>query len=83
MMNKVIDAVKTAGVKENETGTSSFNISPNYSYSQPSDTTIGKITGFTVSNLIQIQSTNIGNVSIEEYIIEKNKQTRPKTEFRS
>ncbi|HEY6882929.1 MAG TPA: SIMPL domain-containing protein, partial [Nitrososphaeraceae archaeon] len=52
----------TAGVKENETSTSSLSISPNYNYSRPSDT-IGKITGFTVSNLIQIQSTNIGNVS--------------------
>jgi uncharacterized protein YggE len=66
IMNKVIDAVKTAGgVKENETSTSSFSISPNYNYSQqPSDTTTGNIiTGFTVSNSIQIQSTNIGNVS--------------------
>jgi uncharacterized protein YggE len=64
IMNKVIDAVKTVGVKENETSTSSFSISPNYNYSQPSDTTTGNIiTGFTVSNLIQIQSTNIGNVS--------------------
>ncbi|HEY5630873.1 MAG TPA: SIMPL domain-containing protein [Nitrososphaeraceae archaeon] len=62
VMNKVIDALKTAGVKENETSTSSLSISPNYNYSRPSDT-IGKITGFTVSNLIQIQSTNIGNVS--------------------
>ena len=63
-MNKVIDAVKTVGVKENETSTSSFSISPNYNYSQPSDTTTGNIiTEFTVSNSIQIQSTNIGNVS--------------------
>lgn len=63
VMNKVIDALKTAGVKENETSTSSLSISPNYNYSRPSSDTIGKITGFTVSNLIQIQSTNIGNVS--------------------
>ena len=62
IMNKVIDALKTTGVKENETSTSSLSISPNYNYSRPSDT-VGKITGFTVSNLIQIQSTNIGNVS--------------------
>jgi uncharacterized protein YggE len=39
-----------------------LSISPNYNYSRPSDT-VGKITGFTVSNLIQIQSTNIRNVS--------------------
>ena len=62
IMNKVIDALKTAGVKENETSTSSLSISPNYNYSRPSDT-VGKITGFTVSNLIQIQSMNIRNVS--------------------
>ena len=62
IMNKVIDALKTAGVKANETSTSSLSISPNYNYSRPSDT-IGKITGFTVSNLIQIQSMNIRNVS--------------------
>lgn len=62
IMNKVIDALKRAGIKENETSTSSLSISPNYNYSRPSDT-IGKISGFTVSNLIQIQSTNIRNVS--------------------
>ena len=62
IMNKVIDALKTAGVKENETSTSSLSISPNFNYSRPSDT-VGKITGFTVSNLIQIQSTNIRTVS--------------------
>jgi len=62
VMNKVIDALKTAVVKENETSTSSLSIFPNYNYSRPSDT-VGKITGFTVSNLIQIQSTNIINVS--------------------
>jgi uncharacterized protein len=62
IMNKVIDVLKTAGVKENETSTSSLSIFPNYNYSRPSDT-VGKITGFTVSNLIQIQSTNIGNIS--------------------
>ena len=62
VMNKVIDALKTAGVKENETSTSSLSIFPNYNYSRPSDT-VGKITGFTVSNLMQIQSMNIRNVS--------------------
>ena len=61
-MNKVIDALKTAGVKENETSTSSLSIFPNYNYSRPPNS-IGKITGFTVSNLIQIQSMNIRNVS--------------------
>jgi uncharacterized protein len=63
-MNDILNALKAAGVKGNETSTSSFGISPNYNYSQSSKTdNIGKITGFTVSNSIQIQSTNIGNVS--------------------
>jgi uncharacterized protein len=63
IMNKVIDALKAAGVKGNETSTSSFTISPNYNYSQSSSTTARRIIGFTVSNSIQIQSTNINNTS--------------------
>jgi uncharacterized protein YggE len=63
-MNQVIDALKATGVKDNETSTSSFSISPNYNYSQPSSSpTASTITGFTVSNTIQIQSTNINNTS--------------------
>jgi uncharacterized protein YggE len=63
-MNNILNALKAAGIKENETGTSSFTISPNYNYSQSSKIgNIGKLTGFTVSNSIQIQSTNIRNIS--------------------
>src|ERR1051325_5233551 len=36
MMNQVIDALKAAGVIDNETSTSSFSITPNYNYSQQS-----------------------------------------------
>jgi uncharacterized protein len=61
IMNQVIDALKAAGVKDNETSTSSFSISPNYNYSQPSSSSASRITGFTVSNSIQIQSTIINN----------------------
>ena len=60
IMNLVLDRLKAAGVKDNETSTSSFSISPNYNYSLPSSS---RITGFTVSNSIQIQSTNINNTS--------------------
>jgi uncharacterized protein len=64
IMNKVIDTLKAAGVKDNETSTSSFSISPNYNYSQqPSSSATRRITGFTVSNTIQIQSTEINNTS--------------------
>ena len=62
VMNKVIDALKATAIKDNETSTSSFSISPNYNYSQPSSAA-SRITGFTVSNSIQIQSTNINNTS--------------------
>ena len=60
-MNKVINALKRLGVKENETSTTSFSISPNYNDSQSSSAT-GRLTGFTVSNSIQIESANINNV---------------------
>lgn len=64
IMNKVIDALKTAGVKDNETSTSSFSIFPNYNYSQSSsNASARRIIGFAVSNSIQIQSTNINNTS--------------------
>ena len=63
IMNKVIDTLKAAGVKDNETSTSSFSISPNYNYSQSANISARTIIGFTVSNSIQIQSTNINNTS--------------------
>jgi uncharacterized protein len=63
IMNKVIDLLKAARVKDNETSTSSFSISPNYNYSRSSDIAGRRIVGFTVSNSIQIQSTNINNIS--------------------
>ena len=70
MMNKVIDALKEDGVKDNETSTIAFGISPSYNYSSQqqssSDNTTpssGRIIGFTVSNILQIQSTNISNTS--------------------
>jgi uncharacterized protein len=61
LMNKVLNALKAAGVQENETSTSTFNITPNYNFS--ADTNEGRLIGFTVSNSIQIQSGNIENVS--------------------
>jgi uncharacterized protein YggE len=61
LMNKVLNALKAAGVQENETSTSTFSITPNYNYS--ADTNEGRLIGFTVSNSIQIQSGNIENVS--------------------
>ena len=58
-MNTVLEALLATGVKRNETSTSSFNVSPNYNYSQGRNI----ITGFTVSNSLQIESSKIFNVS--------------------
>jgi uncharacterized protein len=61
LMNKVLESLKAAGVQENETSTSTFNITPNYNYS--SNNNQGRLIGFTVSNSIQIESSNIESVS--------------------
>jgi len=58
-MNTVLEALLAAGVTRNETSTSSFNVSPNYNYSQGRNI----ITGFTVTNSLQIESSKIANVS--------------------
>ena len=60
-MNQTLDALKVAGVQENETSTSTFSITPNYNYS--SNTNQGRLIGFTVSNSIRIESSNIESVS--------------------
>jgi uncharacterized protein len=60
-MNKIISALRNSGVKENETSTSSFTISPNYNYTESG--TILNITGFTVTNSVQIDSSSLANVS--------------------
>jgi uncharacterized protein len=60
-MNKIISALRNSGVKENETSTSSFTISPNYNYTESG--TILNITGFTVTNSIQIDSSTLENLS--------------------
>ena len=61
LMSKIINALKTAGVKENETSTSSFTITPNRNYSI--DNNQGQLIGFTVSNSIQIYSSNVNDTS--------------------
>jgi uncharacterized protein len=61
LMNKVIGALKESGVKQNETSTSAFSINPNYNYSKYGDR--GNLIGFTVSNSIHIESSNINSVS--------------------
>jgi uncharacterized protein YggE len=58
-MSKIVDALLAAGLRKNETSTSSFSISPDYNYSKGAN----NITGFTVANSILIQSTNTSNVA--------------------
>jgi uncharacterized protein YggE len=60
-MNKVISALRNLGIIENETNTSVFNIFPNYNYTE-SGTRLN-ITGFTVTNSIQIESSKTDKVS--------------------
>jgi uncharacterized protein YggE len=59
-MNKVINVLLAAGVKQNETSTSAFSISPNYNYSKSGSR---NLTGFTVTNSMQIESSNINNTA--------------------
>src|SRR5829696_1888968 len=61
LMNKIIIALRNLGIKENETSTSSFTISPNYNYTESG--TVLNITGFTVTNSVQIDSSILANIS--------------------
>ena len=61
LMDKIVNALKIAGMKENETSTSTFTITPNRDYSI--DKNQGKLIGFTVRNSILINSYNVNNAS--------------------
>jgi uncharacterized protein YggE len=58
-MNNVLNALLSVGVKQNETSTSAFSISPNYNYTQGRNI----ITGFTATNSIQIESSRINDTA--------------------
>ncbi len=62
LMKSVLDALHAAGVRENETQTANFNISPNYQ-NAPMTIGPGNLTGYTVTNTIQVTSSNLDNVS--------------------
>ena len=65
-MDNVLDALKSSGVKENETSTSFFNISPNYNFTQEENfqpIQNRDIISYTVTNSITVDSTNLLNVS--------------------
>src|SRR5918998_2398210 len=66
-MNNTLEALKAAGVKENETSTSFFNISPNYNITQEDEDSQSietrDIISYTVTNSITVDSFNLLNVS--------------------
>jgi uncharacterized protein len=67
-MNNAHEALRAAGVLENETSTSFFNISPNYNVTEDDDEEIPStetrdIISYTVTNSITIDSFNLLNVS--------------------
>jgi uncharacterized protein len=61
LMNNIISELRNAGLKPNETSTTFFNIFPLYNYTE-SGTRLN-VTGFTVTNTLQIESSNLDNVS--------------------
>lgn len=61
LMNRVLEALKSGGVMDNETGTSSFTIAPIYSQISGNRE---NITGFKATNFVAVHSYNINNVSM-------------------
>jgi uncharacterized protein YggE len=61
LMNNIISELRNAGLKPNETSTTFFNIFPLYNYTE-SGTRLN-VTGFTVTNTLQIESSNLDSVS--------------------
>lgn len=61
LMNNITSELRNHGLRSNETRTSSFNIFPLYNYTE-SGTRLN-VSGFTVTNTVQIESSNLNNVS--------------------
>lgn len=58
--NEIITSLRDNGVKENEISTSQYTIQPNFNFTESG---ISVQTGFTVSNIVTIQSPNFNNIS--------------------
>jgi uncharacterized protein len=58
--NKIITSLRDNGVKENEIATSQYAIQPNYSFTESGNSVK---TGFIVSNILTVQSSNFDNIS--------------------
>ena len=61
LMSNITSELRNLGLRPNETRTSSFNIFPLYNYTE-SGTRLN-VSGFTVTNTVQIESSNLNNVS--------------------
>jgi uncharacterized protein YggE len=61
LMNNIISELRNVGLKPNETSTTFFNIFPLYNYTEGG--TRLNVTGFTVTNTLQIESSNLDNIS--------------------
>lgn len=59
--SEIISTLKQNGVSDNEISTSQYSIQPNYNYSEYGN--IINTTGFTISNIVSVQSPNLNNVS--------------------
>jgi len=59
-INDVLAALEEAGVEENDTSTAYFSIYPNYNYTEFG---AQELTGYTVTNSITVESSNLSNVS--------------------
>lgn len=59
LMTKILSGLYSNGVRQNETSTSAFSISPNYNYSQGRN----MVTGFSATNSILIRSSNINSTA--------------------
>jgi uncharacterized protein YggE len=58
--NDIINSLRDNGVKETEMSTSQFTIQPNYNFTESG---FSIKTGFTVSNILTVQSSNFDNIS--------------------
>jgi uncharacterized protein YggE len=61
LMNNIISELRNDGLRPNETSTSLFNIFPMYNFTE--NGTKLNVSSFTVSNTVQIESSNLDNVS--------------------
>ena len=58
--NEIITSLRDNGVKENEISTSQYSIQPNFNFTESGNMVK---TGFTVSNILTVQSPNFDNIS--------------------